>query len=127
MKHNYKISDIRKALDLLEQNHPERITISLSELERITQKLSKPFIYSIDEIIRLLLEYKTNNHIVSNQLFKEGDVCKIIKVKKLALHHWRAKGYIRFIQYNTKSIRYDLIALLEDLQNIRDKNISFDF
>jgi hypothetical protein len=126
MKNEYKISDIKKVLEIWGQNHPDRKTISFYELEKITKKIRKPLIYSIEEIIGLLSKYITDNQILTAHICKESDVCKILKVKKLALHQWRTKGYIRFIQYNTRAIHYDLKTLLENLQNIRDKNISID-
>jgi hypothetical protein len=126
MKQNFKLSDIRKALDAFEQNYPERKTVNFTELEKITKKLSKPLIYNINELTRLLSDYIADNQIQSVQLHKESDVCKILKVKKLAMHHWRIKGYISFVQYNSRTIRYDLNVLLEDLKSVQVKNISLD-
>lgn len=126
MKQNYKLSDIRKALDVFEQNYPGREALDFTELEKITKKFRKPLIYNINELTMLLSNYIADNQIQSVQLHKESDVCKILKVKKLAMHHWRIKGYIRFIQYNSRTIRYDLNVLLEDLKNVQAKNISLD-
>lgn len=120
MKASYKVMDIKKVLDVWEKNYPDRKTISFSELENLTIRLRKPLIYNIEEIISLLLVYITNNHTETIHLCKESDVCKILKVKKLAMHQWRTKSYIRYIQI-AKTIRYDLTALLEDLNKIRDK------
>jgi hypothetical protein len=125
MNQNYKISDIQKALEVFEQNYPEKSTLSFAELEKITKKFRKPLIYSIEELIRLLSDYIADNDIQELQFHRESKVCNILKVKKLAMHQWRIKGYIKYFQGETRAIRYDLNTLLEDLKNIHDKNISF--
>jgi len=124
MNRNYKISNIQKALNAFVQTYPEKPAISFAELEEITNQFNKPLIYNIEELISLLSDYIADNEIQAFQLYRESEVCDILKVQKLAMHQWRAKGYITFFHYNIRSIHYNLNTLLEDLKNVRDKNIS---
>jgi hypothetical protein len=128
MKINYNISTIRKALDSIEKSNPEKQSLSFFELEQITKKLSNPLIYNIEDIIKLLSDYIEDNDDEAIFLHSETEICGIIKVKKLAMHHWRRKGYIQYTMFNgnNRTIRYKPITLLEDLRNVRDKNISID-
>lgn len=124
MKTNYKISDIKEVLEIWGQNHPNSQTISFAELVKATKIYNKPLIYNVEDIIRLLSEYIANNYNQPSLGHSESEVCTILKVRKLSLHQWRAKGYIRYNQLATRTISYNLNFLLEDLKNVRDKNIS---
>lgn len=127
MKQTYKISTIRKALDCIEKSNPEKQFLSFSELEQITKKLSSPLIYNIEDMIKLLSDYIDDNDDIIDLPHSESEICKIIKVKKLAMHHWRRKGYIRYTMSDGNNrIRYKPVTLLEDLKNVQDKNISID-
>ena len=129
MLKKYKIADIRKALDFIEQTNPERNTLNFPELEKITSQIRIPLIYNIDELIQLMSDYIIVNCTEDIKLYRESEVCCILKVKKLALHQWRKKGYIKYYKIDNKAIRYDLEILLDDLKTVRDKkptNISFD-
>ena len=121
MLNKYKVSHIRKALDAFEQNFPERQTISLVELEILTKKFRKPSIYNIEELIRLLTKHIEESQILPVDFYCESEVCKILNVKKLAMHHWRKKGYITCIKINNRTIQYNLITLLADLKKIYAK------
>jgi hypothetical protein len=123
MHREYKVADIRQALDAFEKSFPGK-PLALSELEKIIKKFKIPIIYSIEDLIRLLSSYITENRIQTTQLYKESEVCRILKVRKLAMHEWRAKKYITCIQLERRTIRYDLNDLLKELKEIRDKNIS---
>ncbi len=121
MVHKYKVSHIRKALDAFEQNSPEMQTISLVELEIITKKFRTPSIYNIEELIMLLTKHIEVSRLLPVDFYSESEVCKILNVKKLTLHHWRKKNYITYIKVNTRTIRYDLYTLLADLKKIYAK------
>jgi hypothetical protein len=121
MVNKYKILHIRKALDAFEQNSPERQTISLVELEILTKKFRTPLIYNIDELIRLLTKHIEENRLLPIDFYCESEVCKILNIKKLAMHHWRKKGYITCIKVNNRTIRYNLNILLADLKKIYAK------
>jgi hypothetical protein len=129
MKHTFKISIIRKALDSIEKSNPEKQSLSFSELEQITKKLSGPLIYHIEDMIKLLSDYIDDNDNIAICLHSETEICDIIKVRKLAMHEWRKKGYIQYTMFdgNNRTIRYKPHTLLEDLKNVRDKNISINF
>lgn len=118
MASTHKVSHIRKALDAFETNFPERQSINLIELEELIKKVRIPPIYNIEELIRLLTKHIDENHFLPVDFYNEGEVCKILNVKKLTLHQWRKKNYITCIKGNTRTIRYDLNTLLADLKKI---------
>jgi hypothetical protein len=120
MNKYYKVSQIREALDYYEKSTHTGEWMSLPQLEQIIKKLKSPEIYNIEELIRLLSTYINENQQLLIQLYKESEVCKILKVQKLTMHQWRKNGNITYLQVDTRSIRYNLQKLLEDLKrNIR--------
>ena len=127
MRKKYKISEIQKALDLIEVYDPKRESISMNELEKLIIDYNKPWIYNIDEIIRLLEEF-LNLPVLPFPIIldsaTESDVCKILKVKKLTMHEWRKKKFVENINSKNRTVKYDLDKLLRDLKNVHDKNIS---
>ena len=116
MKKYYKISHIRKALDAFEKEFPERKSISLDELEKISKNVRTPEIYNIEELIKLLTTYIAENRHLPNLLRRESEVCNILKTQKLTMHHWRKNGNITYIQGDTRTVWYDLKVLLTDLK-----------
>jgi hypothetical protein len=127
MKTKYKISDIEKALGHLKKHDPQCERISMDDFEKLVKNYNQAWIYNIDEIIRLLEEFLDapfNSFPVKIDCAREIEVCEILKVKKLTLHEWRKKNFIRNIKTHNRTIRYDLHDLLVDLKKVRDKNIS---
>jgi hypothetical protein len=118
MNRSYRLSQIRKALNAFEQKYPERKTIAFAELESIIKNIQTPAIYNLEVLIRLLTEYLDENQ-HQPEFFRESEVCKILNVRKLTMHEWRKNHNITYIQGSTRTVRYDLEALLADLKKNR--------
>lgn len=115
MKKEYRLSEITEALQLYQHQFPSKKTISIKELEKLTRKVRVPFMYNLEELIRLLTEYIAEHMDHGKVLHTEAAVCDILKVKKLTMHQWRKNKNISFLSWNNRSIRYDLNTLLDEL------------
>jgi len=122
---NYNLKDLDIALQCYQSANAGKETIEIKELTAIYTFVNKPIIYNIDIVIQLLSDYIDGPFLRSNVLYSESELCNIIKVKKLTLHECRDNGYISYTHIsNSRTIRYDLIILLNDLKRIQSKNIS---
>jgi hypothetical protein len=109
--------DIYNALKTHKKENPQRKSITILELIQQIKHKHKPRIYNLNEIIRLLSEHIDKHQ--DEPPCPESEVCKIIKVKKLAMHNWRKHKFITHIPSDNRNIFYNLPILLAELKKIQ--------
>lgn len=124
-KKGYRLIDIEKALENIRYSNPGLERITINQLEKAVKITKTPAIYNIEEIILNLEAYIRKFEKLHDFMFcSEKEVCKIIGVKKLTLNQWRKKGLIRYSIIRKRTIEYDVRILLEDFNEVKNKNIS---
>jgi len=121
----YKIEDIYKTLENIEYSNPKLKRISMDQLEKAIKITRTPVIYNVEDIIERLQDYIHKHEKHHEHLFcREKELCKIIGVKKLALHQWRKRGLIEYEVLGTRMINYKLRTILHDFESIKDGRLS---
>lgn len=124
-KDDYRLDDIEKALENIRCSNQGLERITMKQLEKAIKITRTPAVYNIDEIIRCLDDYIKKYEKFHDFMFcSEKELCKIIGVNKLALHKWRKRELIRYSIIGKRTIEYNIRILLEDFNEIKNKNIS---
>jgi len=124
-KKGYRLVDIEKALENIRYSNPGVERITIKQLENAVKITKTPAVYNVEEIINCLEGYIKKYEKLHEFMFcSERELCKIIGVKKLALNQWRKKGLIRYSIIRKRTIEYDVRVLLEDFNEVKNKNIS---